>query len=338
MFIVNSISSNEIIISGTGTGGTDSNNLNESISINDKVLLINVQGDTSRVGVWEICDVKSVLNNVITCLDGISNIYGITDNTDLTGQKVRIQRIPIYNSITITNGGNLTASSWDGSFGGILYVMSLNDILVDNGGSITLSYKGYLGGIGGTSSYNSRKGESINGIGVYGRLPNYGGGGSGKNSHIGGPGGGGGYATSGLTGYCSGHFRCNYTTVGQGGYSYGVSDLSKTFLGSGGGGRDTTDYRNGTNGGNGGGIIYVNTNSNLTINTGGTIYSNGQSSSNVTSRGPGGAGAGGSIYLSAENILLDGSIEAIGGSRGYDLDSRYTSYSGNGSDGIIRLD
>jgi hypothetical protein len=183
------------------------------------------------------------------------------------------------------------------------------------------------GGGGGAASYSyNGSGSGSGGLGSTGG--GGGGGGSrfqGSGGSIGGNGGGGGYGGVG-----SGYQPGSGTTGGNGGVGpggggggYGNSNLySRVFLGSGGGaggsgGVAFVGSGKGGNGGNGGGIVYIAA-TNITVNNGCSIHSQGNNGLNGVFNGGrggnGGGGAGGSVAILASQINNFGTISATGGS------------------------
>lgn len=197
----------------------------------------------------------------------------------LPKQRVILQRIPQYTDVTIQGTGSLTADAWNGSKGGVLAFLANGTVAIADGGSITMSGKGYRNG------QNGIQGESYNKLGSNSTAANLGGGGNSASGS-----GGGGYGTVGEN------------STGTGGGTYGSADLAKLFMGSGGGGQN-----NGDNGA-GGGAVYIGANS-LTVNGTAGIVNNGTAANNLT-----GGGAGGSIYLYGNTLTLGtGLITATGG-------------------------
>lgn len=233
--------------------------------------------------------------------DGVLNWYSTSLLPAGITQKVILQRIPQYSTVSIANGGSLTASDWDGSKGGVLSFLASGTVTVDNGGSITMSDKGFRGSV-----TSNRQGESYNKLGASSTSANLGGGGAyyiwdafcGEENSLG---GGGGYGVAGET-----------ILSAQGGSLYGSDDLQKIYLGSAGG-----TGSGGSSGGDGGGIIHISAGS---INsTGGNITNNGSSvTSHVNANG---GGSGGSIYLLGSSVVLgDTSHVSTSGGNGDDIE------------------
>jgi hypothetical protein len=293
--------------------GTSSAVLTSSIGANcfavgDEILLINLQGTTAsytNVGNYETLQIQSVGTSSVVFTSTKNKYYGnnSTDDTNIgTGtnnQKVMLQRVPNYTTVTVNSGYTLTGSNWNGIKGGIIFFRASGTVTVS--GSISATGIGYTGGPG-TDTWTSYQGEGIPGYGIISANANVGGGGGGL--YNGGAGAGGGYGTNG-------------TTQGSsiGGNTYGSADLSKLYLGSGGGGGGWS-YSTGCAcytahgpGGRGGGIIVINANS---IGVTGTIVSGTAGASDN-----GGAGSGGSIMLNANSIAIGSSlVTAIGGGSG----------------------
>src|ERR1051325_1298648 len=202
-----------------------------NLAAGDLILIIQVQGatmigslngttalplDTSwgritnynNCGWYEFAELRSVPNGTSITLDcGLQHDYstGGTNHTEIV-------RVPRYTSLTVNSGGVLTCDAWNGTTGGVLAVEVLNNTIVNSGGSIDASAKGFRGGslagdnvttygvnnVGSTDpTFGARKGEGIVGFdadydplgGRYGRgAPGNGGGGG--DAHNGGGGGG----------------------------------------------------------------------------------------------------------------------------------------------------
>ena len=175
-YIVTALSENIATLSDTPSSGC--------LTANDLVILINLQGDgtnTINTGNYEILTVNSVSNNAVTFSSSKTKYYGDGASDDMnigawtTNQAVILQRVPQYTDVTIQSGGSLTASAWDGSKGGILVYYATGTTIVNSGGSITMSAKGYrsriLSDVSQGESYNKPGGS------VY-AIANLGGGGA----------------------------------------------------------------------------------------------------------------------------------------------------------------
>jgi hypothetical protein len=230
------------------------------------------------------------------------------------------------------------------------------DILIK--GSLLADDKGYQGGATPTGAKQSgNQGESFSSSGSAntGQLQGGGGGGLGDpySRSWGKPGGGGGHGTAGKNGYSR---RGGQSGVGAGGSVNSHGDLRVLELGAGGGSGGNDNYLGdnpkGGKGGNGGGGILLDARNTLTIvglvsanggaGQGDTASSCGNSNcygSSATScwdwSGPGGGGAGGSIFL--RGLVVDigtNRVTAAGGRGGYGS----TGCGGDGGMGRIRID
>jgi hypothetical protein len=324
-FSVEAINVDKITVKGVGTGGTSSSNVANSFKVGDILLLINMRGDANNfdnVGNYEFVKVQGVEQNNITINGQIKKIYGLSDNSDLTGQSVMIQRVPQYDNLYLN--GNITVQDWDGQVGGI-FAVKVKNILVNNT-SIDVSKKGYRGGArvdGGSAPYGLQ-GESISGqTNIMINSNNQGGGGGGISCGHAAGGAGGGYGANGANGSNGSH--CS--PGGTAGLAYGENSFpSKIFLGSGGGsgGEDNRDPQSwagpGHKGGDGGGIIMIYAN-NMTINSGANFIANGENGESRGSTygqdgGGGGGGSGGSINIVTNNYNGSLNYQINGGSGG----------------------
>ncbi|MDD5146475.1 MAG: fibronectin type III domain-containing protein [Candidatus Pacebacteria bacterium] len=201
-------------------------------------------------------------------------------------------------NLTIQNGGALTHTVNNSTQIYSLNLVINNNLDIQSGGSISVSGKGYGGGVLGSNGNGYGAG-----LGWYSS-------GTSKGA------GGGGYGGAGANG--------NATT---GGPVYGNS-IQPTDLGSGGGSARYNDSYYGYGGGGGGFVKIVNSGT-TTIN--GSLISNGsngtRSSSNFMD---GGGGSGGSIYLITNVLSGNGTTSANGGDAG-------GGYGGGGGGGRIAI-
>ncbi len=288
------------------------------------MLLINVQGDTTNygnVGNYEFLRVSGISTNIISFTAPVSKSYGTTDNSAIGNQKVILQRVPNYSTVTITSVGSLTANSWNGSLGGIV-AFKCNTLI--NSGSINTDGKGFRFGVGGiqdsgagctqypSPSPAGDRAESyqgVNSVAFCSRLGTStissigggGGGGAGISSvsfRSGGGGGGGANRTNGSNG--------SNSSSGNSGASGGTLYNSSTTLlmfGAGGGGGGRACNASGGIGGIGGGIVivYANNFSNSSIiNSTGSIGTNGGGGDD--GGGGGGGGAGGVVLIKSNYV------------------------------------
>lgn len=322
----------------SGSTVTTSTNANGFVA-DDKVLLIDLQGtagDYGSVGNYEILTVSSVSTNSVYLTSSPVKDYDGSGNS-YTNQKVIMQRIPQYTNVTVSNGGTITASAWDGLITtptgnagfhtGIVAFYVNGTITVNTGGIIDVSGKGFRGGPG-IYSYgaNNYQGESIIGLGAASQSASAGGGGG--SGHLCGDGntsggGGGSYATSGATGGLQG--SCTRGSAGT--YTYGAEQLDKLFFGAGGGagygGASTYPA---------GGIILIS--SNILTNNG-TIKADG-TSGNGTGNDSFGSGAGGSLRIDAASIQT-GTMSAVGGLGFSYYNNQVGNNTGKGGDGRIAI-
>jgi PKD repeat protein len=174
-------------------------------------------------GNYEMAEVSSVSGaNTINLSCPLQNNYTASGN-------VVVARVPRYSTLTINGGGSITCPAWNGTTGGICVLEVSGATIINSGGSIDVSGKGFRGGalVNNNSAYGvlnyrwsgpdygAEKGESIAGdvtdydlIGgrtCKGAPANGGGGGNGHN------GGGGGGANAGNI--------SNYT-------GFGIPDIS----------------------------------------------------------------------------------------------------------------
>ncbi len=339
-YTVTALSSDTVTVHTTASG----------LAAGDEVLLINLQGtDTAyaAVGTYELATVASVSGADVTLMQAISEVYGESTNTDLSGQTIVLQRVPHYTNVTVASTGSIIASAWDGSSGGVVAFRANDTLSIASGGFISADSLGYAGGETGTSSNcDAFQGESYAGLGdgdgdgvctayneYYGHWANnFGGGGA----HITGGGGEyGGGATAGDS------WTGGPATPPYAGATYGSADLSTLFYGSGGGGvwNGGTDGagENPGPGGDGGGIVLIGADT-LTASAADSITSLGGTTDywawGTWTYGAGG-GAGGSIWLEVDTLTLgSGAVNASGGFG----ESTHIRHGGDGGEGRVRID
>jgi len=328
--ITSSTSTSNITVSGSSVTG---------VVVGDEMLLINVQGDTtyySNVGNYEFLRVSGISTNVISFNAPVSKSYGQTDNSTLGNQKVILQRIPNYSTVTVTSAGSLTANSWNGTFGGIVAFKC--ETLI-NSGSINTDGKGFRYGVGGirdtgagcteypTPAPAGDRAESYRGVNsvafcsrlfenAISSIGGGGGGGGGVNtgntttSRSGGGGGGGANRTNGSNGSNSSY---GFNAGGSGGTLYNNGTTLLTLGGGGGGGGRAINALGG-NGGSGGGIVLIYANN---FNNASIIQSTGSRGVNGNSSddggGGGGGGAGGMVFIKSNFVNSVGTFSISGG-------------------------
>ena len=333
------------------------------VAAGDEVLIINLRGSDNSadaVGNWETAFVDRVDNDTaqdtfrIQLRSPLSKTYGAGANgEDLSEQTVAVIRIPQLDSLTVADGGTLTTSAFDakGNGTGVIFVRA-RTLVVESGGVIDGSHRGYSGASWAANSTQGHTGESLGGrMQTPTTTPptfaaaNFGAGVGGRTAcgeyncqpqQTTGPGGGGAsYGTTGTAGDDNGSDPSNFSG-GMAGATYGDAQLSRLFLGSGGGGGGGgfSGPGRGTPGGNGGALIVLIADS-ATIN--GQVRADGQIGSvnaNCGSRGSGGGGggSGGTVWISASTLVVaSAAISAIGG-------PVQCNGGGAGGQGRVRLD
>ncbi len=275
-------------------------------------LLMNMRGGSTKyanVGQYETAKVASINASVITLTTNILKIYGESANSDLTDQKLIVQRVPQYSAVTINNSGKLTATAWNGTKGGVVVLMCAGIVEVKTGGSIDVSELGYRGGIGCISvNCTAYQGEGNKGAGSQSLLANGNGGGGGWGINKVSPadegaGGSGGHINAGQ----KGNGRGGAYKGGDGGEAVGNADLSKMFFGGGSGG-DAQPEQPQRNGVAGGGIIYLITDE---IKGAGNIFAKGKQGQTEQC-----SGAGGSVLVERNLYQFTGTVSVAGGLAG----------------------
>jgi len=299
----------------------------------DRVLLIQMKGATinqtntasfgqilnlGSAGNFEFTNIASINANVITFANTLCKPFSIPG-------KIQLIRVPVYNQATII--GTVSASPWNGTTGGVVAIEATSSLTFNS--NIDVSGQGFLGG-GFTSGFfacndpnyassglsSGKKGEGIaiappNLDGNRAPLANGGGG-----SNTGNPGAGGG-ANGGVGGRGGNQFSGSCpanTAFGMGAYAPSYSTF-RAYLGGGGGGGYKDNGLNATAGSNGGGIVFIVTptiiGNNQQINASGLDVIG-----NTNSEGAGGGGAGGCVYLLAQNINSTINVDVSGGNGG----------------------
>ena len=145
----------------------------------DEVIIMNMAGtrtDYAGVGKYEFKRVSSYSGTNLYFTDSVINTYGNgSTNTNIgtssANQRVIVQRVPNYNTVTINSGGILTADAWNGRKGGLLIFRASGGVVLNGTGLIDMNAKGYRGGprnfnytFYGAQAWNGDSGESICGI------------------------------------------------------------------------------------------------------------------------------------------------------------------------------
>jgi RHS repeat-associated protein len=234
-----------------------------------------------------------------------------------------------YASVTLQNGGWMTAPPYSGGSGGVVQLVVGGDVSICSNCGITVAGKGPAGGAG-----------NANGNGAPGS--GQGGGGGGRGGLLngitptGGAGGGAGHSGSGDNGTSD---PLSAGSGGAGGTWYGLRDQSDTgtlinAMGSGGGGGGGQLTRVGGNGGAGGGFVRI---SAETMEVNGVIDASGAAGSASSNGAGGGGGSGANVWLTASRMTLASNtvVLASGGGGGSGINGVN---GGAGASGQVRLD
>jgi hypothetical protein len=226
-----------------------------------------------------------------------------------------------FSAIIVKKGGILTVKGWNGTEGtGVLNLMVSGSVVVEEGGQINLTGRGYRGGASNNINEKmSSDGESSKALG--------GKGGKASNRFGSTGGGGGGLGSQGFDAEPN-RYKDEITPGGAGGKKLllslnnesttpnnGEKPTNVLLLGSGGGGGSGYSGSIGGHGGPGGGILMIKARE---IRNHGVICSDGYAGFNgegIYSSG-GGGGSGGSIQLTTNILHNFGEISALGGAGG----------------------
>lgn len=300
-----------------GTEGTKTGTAGDAtgFAIGDIVAIYQGREGGDGVGKWQLNKITNVSGNTLTFKYDLVNDYASL------GQ---IQNVSQNRAITTSAGWS--GPAWDGSKGGILFLMG-DTATIGHAGSVVGA--GYRGGAGSSHSGGSApqpfKGEGEGAASVQkssdGDTAANGttGGGGGGGGDGGSGGGGGGHAAAGDNGLN------NQGNPGVGGSASAADNAGGTVMvmgGGGGGGRGESNAGQGTggNGQRGGGIIVIIARI-ITITAGG-LTANGTKGDDAQSSpseggGGGGGGAGGFILLKGQIIDIgSGLVTATGGAKG----------------------
>jgi hypothetical protein len=109
------------------------------LSPGDEVLVVALQGPAGRGGAYEFARVTAATSATLFLNHPLASAFqGASD-------KVVVQRVPNYASMTVSTGAILSASVWNGATGGLLAFRAENTLLV--AGAIDVSGLGYRGGV-----------------------------------------------------------------------------------------------------------------------------------------------------------------------------------------------
>ena len=301
-FAVLGLTSTTATLDGAGIG----------LSGGDEVILWDAQGSTSgfsNAGTWEFLRVRSVEGSTATFAKPLRGSYGALGDQGVASQRVVLQRVPHFSSLSVSAGAILTAPAWDGVKGGLLAVRVSGTATVN--GEVRMDGAGFRGG---PTAY-PYWGEDQTGPVSASNATFTTGAGAGYFAS------GGGYGTAGI-GYS------NYSP----GQTYGLPLLGRLFLGSGGGGGSATAAPYAA-GGNGGGAILIAAKS-IALAGGNTSRVHADAQPGCLASG---GGSGGSVWLSATQLTMGAvgaapPVSARGGNTGCG------SAGGRGGDGRVRLD
>jgi hypothetical protein len=117
----------------------------DQLAVGDLVLIIDLQGEAA--GGWEVATIAEVLDaNTIRLASALARSYPVLD-------RVYLQRIPQYSSVSIRAGGSITAAGWrprstDGvERGSGVVTFAVQGVLeIDEAGSVAANAIGFRGG------------------------------------------------------------------------------------------------------------------------------------------------------------------------------------------------
>ena len=311
----------------------------------DEVLLINLQGTnsgvrrTDNVGNHDLLRVSSISGTTVSFQTAKTRSYGDTAGSDAfsgTSQRVFLQRVPNYTSVTVNGGATLTGNPWSTTGGGVLFFRASGTVRVD--GMITMSGAGYAGGqtpvVSGSNGIQgeSRAGRLMSYDSTFGGL---GGGYGGRicNTMLALPGGGGAL-------FGAGGVSANPDCPQNARRAYASFPLMLHLASGGGSGASAPVGSNrGGDGGRGGGVIVIHADqiqisgSVVALGTSGTAGV-GCGSCQEASAG-GGGGAGGTIVLGHRSGLSGAQLAAAQGGSGVTGCPACVESSGRGSDGAV---
>ena len=323
----------------TGTSGNtygtflDRNYFNGSNGgrIGDIVLIHQTQG--TGAGNWQ-------LNKIVSRIGSTLNLkYALTHNY-YTG--CQIVSAGSYKNLTLSG----SPSSWNGTWGGIVFAIAKTKITVS--GTLSSTGRGFRGptdlsySMNGESAEKAWTGEGYTRNSIESISANASGGAGGNGGDGGGGGGGGGHAATGTVG------QAGQGSTAPGGSSCGNTALTVMVSGGGGGSgkgessancvSDRTYYAG--LGGSSGGIVLL---MSKKIVVSGSIACSGAAGANAygaceEGAGGGGGGSGGSILIKAEEATL-GTTKVVGtGGTGGAGNGGSHANGGAGSTGRIHLD
>jgi hypothetical protein len=282
-------------------------------------------------GSWELASVDEVQDGVLVLAGPLRHEY-VTAGRD----RAQVLAFRQYRSITVQNGAVLTGSAWQGDTGGLLVLVASESVVVEDGGAVRMSGRGYRGGRAGTFITEAgAQGEGWPGTGIGAAAapavqswkPNGSGGGGGQHrvdpfacEGAAGGGGGGGHAALASAGAIP-HW-CHAS--GAPGRAAGGDPASILLFGGGGGAGGADENALGGRGAAGGGILLVlapEVRIDGRIDVDGRDGAPGASSIAGCGAGGGGGGAGGTALLVGGYVDLgSGNVTARGGTGGDDAE------------------
>src|SRR5258708_2724515 len=130
-----------------------------SASPSDEILIINMQGTTSNnttVGNFETAHITNIAGTTLTLNHNLVNSY------DGTTQKIMVQRVPNYTTVSVSTGINFISSGWSVTKGGVIFFRANSSVTAT--GNIHANLRGYATGAGGIAGRKGGKnGESYDG-------------------------------------------------------------------------------------------------------------------------------------------------------------------------------
>jgi len=197
----------------------------------------------------------------------------------------------VYDKLTIAKGGELSVAPLGPGGSGLLHIKA-NQIVIEQGGTITATGSGYPG-------INDADGGAAMGSNGGGKHP----------STNGLPGGGGGFGGKGAGGTSDAMLCAAYAgSAGGAAFFMPMTPAMTPDLGSAGGAANVSGAAT-TAGGRGGGVIVLEA---ATITIDGTLEANGSPSFAQSGVAPG-AGSGGAIQIVAGKLAGSGTLSVVGG-------------------------
>ncbi len=142
----------QVVTSPDSTNTVDVASAPDGLAAGDKAILINMRGSQAAngaVGTWDLVDIIDVSGNTITFGADITQAY---TSGNLSDQAIVLQRVPQYDTVTVSGSGVLTAAGWDNMnehlghvHTGMVALMAADTVTV-SGGGIDVSGRGFRGG------------------------------------------------------------------------------------------------------------------------------------------------------------------------------------------------